>query len=151
EAFETPAFADTTKKLTQSISEAVAALKRGGTVPTTTLQDVRSHYAALDKELTATASTDKLSPSQYIQARRYLRQVDQAVKLLGDKNAAKHFEEWTAKGKTVAELLNHMLTQGLEFAPATAGNEAAYTALYQALRAYEAGLQNALATSSQPK
>ena len=30
--------------------------------------------------------------------------------------------------------------------PATAGNEAAYTALYQALRAYESGLQQAVSS-----
>ena len=44
---------------------------------------------------------------------------------------------------TVEELVDHMTKEGLTFAPAAPGQEAAYRAVYPALRAYEAGLQMA--------
>jgi len=143
EPYATPANA-----LTNSLSEAVAALKKKQT-PDLTMRDVEKNYNALSNELAKTGTTDELSPAQYIEAKRYLRQLDQAIKALTDpKKAAKYFDDWKPKGKTVAELVSHMMTNGLKFAPAASGDEAAYSALYQALRAYEGGLHQ---TSSSNK
>jgi hypothetical protein len=144
-AFENPTFAKTAERLTQSLSEAVAAIKKKEKPAETTLKDVRNDYKTLSDKVAETASTDELSPSQYIEAKRYLRQLDQAIKALSSgPKASKYFDDWRAKGKTVAELVDHMMTNGLEFAPAASGDEAAYSALYQALRAYENGLQVAM-------
>jgi len=140
-AFETPGFAEPAKQLTQSLSEAVAALKKKEKPAATTLKDVQNNYNVLKDKLAANASTDELSPSQYIEARRYLRQLDQAIKALNDPKASNYFDDWKAKGRTVSELVDHMTKNGLEFAPAAPGDEAAYSALYQALRQFEGGLQ----------
>jgi hypothetical protein len=139
-AFETPGFSEPAKQLTQSLSEAVAALKKKEKPASTTLKDVQNNYRILSDKLTATASTDELSPSQYIEAKRYLRQLDQAIKALNDPKASNYFDDWKAKGRTVSELVDHMMKNGLSFAPATSGDEAAYSALYQALRQFEGGL-----------
>jgi hypothetical protein len=45
-------------------------------------------------------------------------------------------EKFAAKGKTVPELLQFMASKGLKFAPATGGDEAAYSALYNYLVSY---------------
>jgi len=139
-AFETPGFAEPAKQLTQSLGEAVASLKKKERPVATTLKDVQSNFRILNDKLAATASTDELSPSQYIEAKRYLRQLDQAIKALNDPKASNYFDDWKARGKTVAELVDHMMKNGLEFAPAASGDEAAYSALYLAMRAYEGGL-----------
>ena len=55
--------------------------------------------------------------------------------------ATKYFDgTWVARGKDVAELVNYMREQGLQFAAATPGDDAAYRALYNALAAYYDGL-----------
>jgi len=148
QAFSGPAYADTAKALTKSLGEAVAALKRKKQPEATTLKDVRNNFKLLSDKITETGGTDDLTPSQYIEARRYLRQLEQAIRALDDaKKAAKYFDDWKPKGKTVAELVDHMMANGLEFAPAASGDEAAYGALYQALRAYEGGLNQAMKVS----
>ncbi|HEY7312139.1 MAG TPA: hypothetical protein VH643_22430, partial [Gemmataceae bacterium] len=50
---------------------------------------------------------------------------------------------WALKGKNVAELVQHMRDKGLWFAPATPGDESAYTSLYYALAAFDAGMSQA--------
>jgi hypothetical protein len=140
-AFDTAGFAEPSKQLTQSLSEAVAALKKKERPAATTLKDAQNNFRILSDKLAATASTDELSPSQYIEAKRYLRQLDQAIRALNDPKASNYFDDWKAKGKTVAELVDHMMKNGLEFAPAASGDEASYSALYQALRQFEGGLQ----------
>jgi len=140
QAFEGDAFAKTVERMTRNLGEAVGNLRKKQKVDPTTLKDLRNDYEALNKELARTASTDALTPSQSIEARRFLRQLDQAIRALSDPNASRYFDDWKAKGKTVQELTAFLIDSGLEFAPATPGDEAAYSALYQALRAYERGL-----------
>lgn len=53
---------------------------------------------------------------------------------------------WNARGKSVAEMISHLTREGLTFAPAAPGDEAAYRAVYQALRAFDASLQYAQRT-----
>ena len=67
-----------------------------------------------------------------------------AIAFLSEREAVKQINNtWNAKGENVAELLSYMIKEGLEFAPAAEGDEAAYTALYQALRDFEAGIPRA--------
>jgi hypothetical protein len=52
-------------------------------------------------------------------ARQYLDQLGSAVTALHDPNAANYFNQtWTAKGRNVAELVENMRKNGLDFAPA---------------------------------
>jgi hypothetical protein len=136
------------KALDRKLREAVEQLKDREPVSSTTLQDIDNLYKELNDRLSDRA--DELSPSQYIEAKRYLNQVGQAVRALRDKNAVRHFDNsWTPKGKNVAELVDFMRREGLEFAPATEGDESAYNSLYNALRAFEAGTRE-VATPKEP-
>jgi hypothetical protein len=82
-------------------------------------------------------STPDMTPTQYIQATRFLRELRESLKVLQDPNVANYFNsKWKARGATVAELVQNMSSQGLRFAPAASGDEAAYTALHRALVTY---------------
>jgi len=108
-------------------------------VPQALLKDIRGDFKALNDKLNESA--DELSPSQYIEARRFLNQLSAAIKALSDPKVANYFNNtWNARGSNVAELVSHMTKQGLTFAPAAPGDEAAYRAVYDALRTFEAGL-----------
>jgi hypothetical protein len=135
-----PPFNDQRTRLTLKIKDAVAHLKAKQPIPTATLRDAGALFKALTDKLNDSA--DDLSPTQYIAARRYLKQVGQAIRVLKGPRAANYFDNtWNARGKNVAELVDYMRKEGLVFAAAVPGDEAAYNALYHALRAFEAGTQ----------
>ncbi len=134
------------KRLNQNLVHAVTILKDGDPVPESTLKDIRADYKSINDKINEGA--DELSAGQYIESRRFLNQLNQAIRALGDKNVGKHFNKtWAAKGKNVAELVAHLTKEGLGFAAAAPGDEAAYKALYLAMRQFEAGL----ATAQTPK
>jgi hypothetical protein len=135
-------FGETPTKLGLKLKDAVAQLKELKKVEPTTLRDADALFKELTDKLNDSA--DDLTAQQFIEARRYLNQVGQAIRALKDPKAANYFNRtWNARGKTVAELVDFMDKEGLVFAPATSGDEAAYRALYNGLRSFEAGLQGA--------
>lgn len=131
--------AEARKRLARDLRSAVDLIKDGETVEGTDVwRTINSDFKTIKDKLSDSA--DELSMSQYIEAKRYLNQLEAAIKLLSDKNAKKYFNTWTAKGKNVAELVSHMTKEGLKFAPATPGDEASYNALYTALRSFDSSL-----------
>jgi hypothetical protein len=71
------------------------------------------------------------SPSTFIEAQRYLGDLKDAFSLLKHKEAAFYLNP--LQGRTVAELVQYMKSNGLRFARATDGCERHYLALHQAL------------------
>jgi hypothetical protein len=139
ETLQEARFATVSKRLTRNLQLAVSTLKDHEPVPSATMKDVRGDFRALNDKLNESA--DDLSPSQYIEARRFLNQLGASIKALADPRAANYFDDaWKARGKNVAELVAHLTWEGLTFAPAAPGDEPGYRALYQALRAFEGGL-----------
>jgi hypothetical protein len=148
-------------RLEKNIKSVVRSLKDKDPVERSLLADLRADLRALIESLNA--SVGDLSPSQYILAKRYLNLVTAAVLALSDRRVVRYFdglkfapaalgggrgeddegdeEEGPSYPRTVAELVAAMEEEGLEFAPAAPGDEAAYTSLYQAMRAFDAGLQ----------
>jgi hypothetical protein len=132
-------FTDQRDRLAKNLRRAVADLKGKDPVELALLKDINNDFKALNEKLSTSA--DEMSPGQYIEAKRYLNQLAQAIKALSDPKAVNYFNNtWNAKGKNVAELVNNMTKEGLVFAPAAPGDEAAYSSLYQSLRAFEAGM-----------
>jgi hypothetical protein len=126
------------------MEEAVQKLKFNpdAAVPAGLVRDMQNDLARLDQRLNDGAGD--LSPSQYIEARRYLNQVGDAVAALSDPKVGSYFNQsWSGKARNVAELVNFLSRSGLRFAPATPGDEPAYTALHRALADFDAGLQQA--------
>jgi hypothetical protein len=79
-----------------------------------------------------------LPPGQYIEAKHFLTDLQEAFKALQQPDVADYLtRKRAARGRTVAELVRSMTEQGLHFAPATTGDEAAYLALHRALALYD--------------
>jgi len=139
EALQDEAYREPEKKLESKLAEAVRNLNEGG-VPVDVLRDIRAYYKEIADKLNDTSSD--LHPDRFTEARRYLNQLNAAIRALSDPNVAKFFNNtWNAKGKRVAELVEFMSREGLTFTSSTPGDEAAYRALYQAMRQFESGLQ----------
>jgi tetratricopeptide (TPR) repeat protein len=78
-----------------------------------------------------------LSPLEYIEAKRFLAHFDNALKALEQPDVGRYFtDQYVLKGKTVAELVDHLVERGLLIAPAVAGDESAYQALQKGLAEY---------------
>jgi hypothetical protein len=116
----------------------------GGRVSAATLNDLTRDIRKLRELLLPQVNV--LSFSDYTESKKFLSQLDEAVTTLKSPNASKYVDgTYAARGKTVKELVQYMTDNGLTFAPAVAGEEAAYNALYQALVGYDVRT-NAMAT-----
>jgi len=141
-ALQEAAFEEPRERLSKNLRLAVFKLKEKDPLTPAELNNIEADYKALSTRLGDSA--DELTAAQYIESKRYLNQVGLAIKALRNPKVANHFNNtWNAKGKTVAELVDHMRKEGLRFAPAAPGDEASYTSLYQALRAFESDLHAA--------
>jgi hypothetical protein len=84
---------------------------------------------------------DDITIMQDIEARRFIREIQGAANTLQTPNVGNFFNgKWSARGNTVAELVDHMSRQGLRFAAAVSGNEPAYIALHRAMADYDLAL-----------
>jgi hypothetical protein len=118
-----------------------------GAVAAGMIKDMRSAVAKLYRALAK--NVNKLPTADYIEAKRFLNNFDEAITILTRPDLASYFNQtYTAKGKTVRDLINYMTKKGLAFAPAVAGDEAAYQALYQALAAYDLGANRGMRTTA---
>lgn len=89
------------------------------------------------------ASVGITSLEQYAHSRRFVDQLEDAVKVLRQRDADHYLSgKYAARGGTVPELIDYMTRNGLRFAPVTAGRESAYVSLYQALAAYATAVRN---------
>jgi hypothetical protein len=141
EALQDPGYDESRKQLTRKLREAVGMAKDGDPITPALLKDIRNLYASINNKFSE-AGQDDVSAQQYMEARRFLTQLNSSISALRDPNVSKYFNNtWNAKGHNVKELVDHMTREGLTFAPAAPGQEAAYRAMYPALRAFEAALQ----------
>jgi hypothetical protein len=133
-------FKDAREELSRRMKQAVQTVTAGNKSPDeSTLADMQADLRRLNEMVDASVSS--LSLDQYTEAKRYLRQVANAVTALRDRNVSNYFNDnWRLRGRTVAELVKFMADKGLWFAPATPGDEPSYLALYHALAAFDAGL-----------
>jgi len=109
-----------------------------GRVDAGTLREVIGAVDRIKQQLRS--NINDLPPAQYMEAKSFINNFDDALKILRRPDAGDFFsQKYAAQGKNVAELVKYMLDKGLRFAPAVAGDEAAYMALHRALAAYDAG------------
>jgi hypothetical protein len=141
------AYQKQTQHLNHLTADAVNMVKNNGGVDPGTLNDLRAEVNQL-KDMVS-ANIDELTPSQSVEAKRFLSQLDDAMLALKQQNVGNYFtDRWAAKGKTVADLVAYLNANGLTFAPAVGGDEAAYAALYNALAEYHHGLKVEVARDS---
>lgn len=93
-----------------------------------------------------------LPPTEYIDAKRFMNDLSDAMKILRSPDAGQYFtSRYVAQGKSVSDLVNFMAGKGLQFAPAVSGGEASYLALQRAMAAYDAATSSQMATADQPR
>jgi hypothetical protein len=117
-----------------ALSEALAQAKKGP-VEADLLLKLRDGLKGLDGLLTD--HIHDVSPSQFIQAQRYLTELGAALEVLKRDDASRYVDGSlaldAARIKTVSDLVAFMKEKGLTFAPAVGGDETAYLALHRAL------------------
>jgi hypothetical protein len=132
-------FKDSREQMDKMIADAVNVVKFNNPVDPGKIKDMQAELARLNATLVNDISD--MTPSEYIEARRYLNMVADAVLALKDPKVSNYFNQnWAAKGKNVAELIKYMSEHGLRFAPAVPGDADAYRALYHALQAFDYGM-----------
>jgi hypothetical protein len=100
------------------------------------IQQMTRDVDAIQKQLRRNGGD--LPPSLYMEAKTFLNNLDDGVRALQQRDVGNYFNgKYTLKGKTVPDVVKYMVDQGLQFAPAVPGDEAAYAALHQALAAYD--------------
>jgi hypothetical protein len=140
-------FKDAREGLNKRIAQAVQILKFNKTLPPGVVDDMRRDLDVLNNQLLVSVNT--ISPAQYIEAKRYLNLLGDAVRALSDPKVANYFNQnWIPQAKTVGELVKFMADNGLQFAPATPDDKPAYRALYHALAAYDAGMTRVARTEN---
>ena len=135
------AFAEPRKAMDKLMAEAAEHVnKYKEPVDRPLLLQVRKAYDSLDGTLESMVK--ELTPSQYIGSRRYLNNLKDCIKAIGDPAIGYYYNpNWMSKVKNVTDLVGYMSGRGLEFAPAVAvGDEPAYSAFYQSLRAFDRSL-----------
>jgi hypothetical protein len=131
-----PAYEAERRRLDDLAAKAYSQAASGAVDPSV-LQEMTSAVDSLQTRLRQNVAD--VSPSDYMKARRYLNDLDGAIRVLQDPNASKYANgKLAAKGGTVSDLVTEMGSKGLRFAPAVAGDEGAYVALHRALVSYAA-------------
>jgi hypothetical protein len=99
------------------------------------LRELRQRVAAcmkrINNEVASGVEDTAWNARHYIESRRFLRHVSDAIFVLEKPNAAMYLNP--LRGATVAKLIEHMKKEGIRFAPATVGCERHYIALHRAL------------------
>jgi hypothetical protein len=114
-----------------------------GRVEDKTINTLRADVESLQERLSG--NVHDLGTGKYMEGKRFLNSLDEAVQALGQTDAIKYFNhEYELKGKTVAEMISNMKDKGLRFAPSVIGRDTAYRSLYEALITYDASLGNSL-------
>jgi hypothetical protein len=108
---------------------------RAGKIPTANLEALDLRLNLMRDELAGMIR--EVSAQQYISAKRYLTDLQKGAKVWGRPEAAHYFPPMdNANIKNVGALVQYMAKNDLRFAPAVAGDEAAYLVLYRALAIY---------------
>jgi serine/threonine protein kinase len=118
--------------VTSQAALAQKQLSKNKPVDDAVLTTMKQGVQHLQKQLRA--NVGDLPVSQYIEARRYLNQLEVTVTALEKPDAANYFNgTYRITARTVPELILQMEKNDLQFAPAAPGDEAAYVELHRAL------------------
>jgi hypothetical protein len=129
---------DFTESRQQVNDQLAAAVKQaqGGGVNADTLSALGDAVSNMQNQLRGMVAD--ASPNQYIEAKRYLNELQDGIRTLSGPNAANYFNgAWTPRASDVVQLVQEMTGKGLRFAPATSGDESAYMGMYNAMLNYD--------------
>jgi hypothetical protein len=135
EALLGPEFQGPRERLTARAAEAVRDAGSNGSVDPATIQQMANDVGQLRQLLRQKVGALSFQP--FTEAKAFLQTFDDALVALQQPDAAHHFDgQYALKAQTVLGLVKQMAENGLRFAPALPGDEAAYQSLYQVMAAY---------------
>lgn len=141
-----PAFDKERKQIDKLIPQAIKQATDGD-VDASLQRELLTAVNSLSKRLKAGIAD--IPSNQYVSAKRFVTQLEDAVKILQDPNVGNYFGKWKLQGESVGDVVQHMTKNGLKFAPATTGEEPYYTSLHRAMANYDVAMnQSSLQTSS---
>jgi hypothetical protein len=130
-----PVFQEPRERLAARASEAFRDQGSDGQVDPATIRQMADDVNQLRQRLRQNVGALDFYP--YTEAKAFLKSFDDALVALQQPDAARHFDgQYALKAQTVLGLVKHMAENGLRFAPALPGDEAAYRALHQVIFAY---------------
>jgi hypothetical protein len=137
---------DLREELQVAVTKAYTDAKEGKTLDPNTMQRIDDTANKLQNLLVKNVGSVPFA--QYSEAKTYIKQLEDGVKVLKKPAVAADYiaGSMTPKANTVGELVDFLTNKGLQFAPATGNEQAAYVALHKALVAYDVGA-NTLAAS----
>jgi hypothetical protein len=128
------AFQQPRERLESRAAEAVRQAVRSGRVDQDTIWQMSDDVERLRQILVREAKEFIIEP--YIEAKTYLRNLDDALVALQQPDAANHFTgTYELRATTVLALVNQMTRNALRFAPAVSGDEPFYAVLHESLAA----------------
>jgi hypothetical protein len=130
------------------VAEAIKQAGDGRQVDAAVLRGIQANADKLEGMLRAQISN--IPFTQYMDAKRFLSDLSDAQKILQMRNASNFVNgTYSARGRTVADLVRNM--QGLQFAPASPGDERAYLALQQAMAQADMATAGLVANPNPPQ
>ncbi len=107
-----------------------------GTADANLLKDLRAELDRIGTDLAK--KINDIPTSHYLEAKRFIKDFDDARLALekGDAKAYFAFQKFVRGGKTVQEVSDYMIAQGIRFAGAVDGDESAFHAFHSALAAF---------------
>jgi hypothetical protein len=128
------AYANNRQKVDELMAAAYQQLD-SGPVDDSTMRGLKKAVDGLTVQLRHNVSD--LDINDYNSAKDYLRQLDGTVAALQEPRSTSYINgKWAGKSNSVGEVTAKMTEMGLKFAPATPGDQAAYTAMQQGLVTY---------------
>jgi len=139
-SLRTDAFTKHREKIEVALKDAFQRAKINGKVDFALMQELEAGKKAMEETLDK-LGVDKLTMTQFMEARRYLNYLGDALRALQDPNVQNYFDRtYEARGKTVGDLIEYMNNKGLKFANSLPGDEGSYRMIYTYLVAYDEAL-----------
>jgi hypothetical protein len=141
-ALQDPAFKDSRSQLETMTTQALQQAMKGMVAPKL-VGDMKAIVETMQVQLKQQVAT--LPPGPYMDAKKYLRELNTSYSALTSPSATNYFNgKYAAQGATVYDLAVYMTNNGLQFAPAVSGDQPYYSALYQALLSYDVRMAQAV-------
>lgn len=140
--------ADVLRTIDRQVQIAVANAAQGK-IDGQVLADINLRMNDIRTELVK--RVNDMPAGKYLDADRFLNDFREARQALEEGQFAvqDRFHRFIQGGKTIQEVADFMVTNGLRFAPATPADEAAYRAFHSALVSFDMALNNTVATASE--
>jgi hypothetical protein len=141
-------FFNSARKQIESLSQQAIGQAKSGSIDFQTLNSLNNAIDGLDADLRAKIAD--IPSNRWVECKRFVNQLKSSSAAFEDSSIVKNYAKWQPQGNTVGELVKYMTDQGLKFAAANAGDEAAYQSIYRSMSDYDVVLAQRTMTAYGP-